>query len=110
MATPISQQNISLNGTSLRVGISNTTATLYSLTFSLICYYDLSHHTCTITIYLVHPKIDYCNSILFNMRGTRTNRLQLVLNSAASAVTKIPIKVKVNFEIYIGDRKATTCI
>jgi len=34
--------------------------------------------------------IDYCNSLLLNLPATQTNRLQLVLNSAARAVTKTP--------------------
>jgi len=42
---------------------------------------------CTIAISLIHSKIDYCNSLLINL-PTQTNRLQLVLNSAAHAVTK----------------------
>jgi len=39
---------------------------------------------------LIHSKIDYCNSLLLNLPVTQTNRLQLVLNSAARAVTKTP--------------------
>jgi len=35
-------------------------------------------------------KIDYCNSLLLNLPATQTNRLQLVLNYAARAVTKTP--------------------
>ena len=39
---------------------------------------------------LIHSKVDYCNSLLLNLPATQTNRLQLVLNSAARAVTKTP--------------------
>jgi len=39
---------------------------------------------------IIHSKIDYCNSLLLNLTATQTNRLQLVLNSAARAVTKTP--------------------
>jgi len=39
---------------------------------------------------LIHFKIDYCNSLLLNLPATQTNRLQLVLNSDARAVTKTP--------------------
>jgi len=42
---------------------------------------------CTIPASLIHSKIDYCNSLLLNLPATQTNRLQLVLNSAARAVT-----------------------
>ena len=46
---------------------------------------------CTIAITsLVHSKLDYGNSLLLNLPFTQTNRLQLVLNSAARAVTKTP--------------------
>jgi len=45
---------------------------------------------CTIVTSLIHSKIDYFNSLLLNLPATQTNRLQLVLNSAARAVTKTP--------------------
>jgi hypothetical protein len=43
---------------------------------------------CTIATALVHSKLDYCNSLLLNLPSSSTNHLQLVLNSAACAVTK----------------------
>jgi len=45
---------------------------------------------CTIATSHTHSKIDYFNSLLLNLSATQTNRLQLVLNSAARAVTKTP--------------------
>jgi len=42
---------------------------------------------CIIATSLIHSKIDYCNSLLLNLLATQTNRLQLVLNSAARAKT-----------------------
>jgi len=42
----------------------------------------------TIATSLIHSKINYCNSLLLNLPTTQTNRLRLVLNSAARAVTK----------------------
>jgi len=45
---------------------------------------------CTIATSLIHSKIDYSNSLLLNLPATQTNRLQLVHNSAARAVTKTP--------------------
>lgn len=45
---------------------------------------------CTIATSLVHSKLDYCNSLLLNLPATQTNRLQLVLNATARAVTKTP--------------------
>jgi len=46
--------------------------------------------SCTIATSLIHSKIDYCNSLLLNLPAIQTNRLQLVLNFAARAVTKTP--------------------
>ena len=41
-----------------------------------------------IAIALIHSKLDYCNSLLLNLPASHLNRLQLVLNSAARAVTR----------------------
>jgi len=45
---------------------------------------------CTIATSFIHSTIDYCNSLLLNLPATQTNHLQLVLNSAARAVTQTP--------------------
>jgi len=37
---------------------------------------------------LIHSNIGYCNSLLLHLPAKQTSRLQLVLNSAACAVTK----------------------
>ena len=51
----------------------------------------IDHATaCTIATSLIHSKIDFCNSLLLNLPTTQTNCLQLILNSAARAVTKTP--------------------
>ena len=51
----------------------------------------LDHKTaCTIATSLVHSKLDYCNSLCLNIINQQLNRIQLVLNSAARAVTKTP--------------------
>ena len=51
----------------------------------------LDHKTaCTIATSLIHSKLDYCNSLYLNISSQQLNRLQLVLNSAARAVTKTP--------------------
>jgi hypothetical protein len=44
----------------------------------------------TIATALVHSKLDYCNSLFLNLPANQLDRLQLVLNSAARAVTKTP--------------------
>ena len=51
----------------------------------------LDHKTaCTIATSLIHSKLDYCNSLYLNISNQQLNQLQLVLNSAARAVTKTP--------------------
>jgi hypothetical protein len=39
---------------------------------------------------LIHFKIDYCNSLFLNLPANQLDRLQLVLNYAACAVTNTP--------------------
>ena len=43
----------------------------------------------TIATYLIHSKLDYCNSLLLNLPSTQTKRLQLVLNAAALLSPKL---------------------
>ena len=51
----------------------------------------LDHTTsCTIATSLIHSKLDYCNSLFLNIISQQLNCLQLILNSAARAVTKTP--------------------
>ena len=51
----------------------------------------LDHKTaCTTATSLIHSKLDYCNSLYLNISSQQLYRLQLVLNSAARAVTKTP--------------------
>jgi len=42
------------------------------------------------TISLIHSKLDYCSSLFLNLPQSQLNRLQLVLNSSARAVSKTP--------------------
>jgi len=44
----------------------------------------------TIATSLIHSKVDYCNSLFFNLPRCQPVRLQLILNSAARAVSKTP--------------------
>ena len=51
----------------------------------------LDHKTaCTIATSPIHSKLDYCNSLYLNINSQQLNRLQLILRSAARAVTKTP--------------------
>ena len=51
----------------------------------------LYHKTaCTIATSLIHSKLDYCNSLYLGINSKQLNQLQLVLISAARAVTKTP--------------------
>ena len=44
----------------------------------------------TIATSLIHSKVDYCNSLFLNLPRSQLDRLQLILNSAARAVSKTP--------------------
>src|SRR5258706_436071 len=44
----------------------------------------------TYLTYLVHSRLDYCNSLFLNLPSSELNRLQLILNTAARAITKTP--------------------
>src|SRR6218665_2014970 len=44
----------------------------------------------TIAISIVHSKLDYCNSLFLNLDSTQIQRLQLIQNSFAWAVTRTP--------------------
>ena len=80
---------------------NNLTSSPFIAAISKSCFHDIRDlrrirntidltTACTIATSLIHSKVDYCNSLLLNLPATQTNRLQLVLNSAASAVTKTP--------------------
>jgi len=45
---------------------------------------------CTIATSIVHSKLDYCNSVYYNLRKSQITRLQQIQNSLASAVVKTP--------------------
>jgi len=44
----------------------------------------------TIATSLIHSMVDYCNSLFLNLPRCQLDRLQLILNSAARAVSKTP--------------------
>jgi hypothetical protein len=44
----------------------------------------------TIATSLIHSKVDYCNSLFLNLPRGQLDRLQLILNSAARAVSRTP--------------------
>ena len=78
---------------------SNLTFSQHISAISKSCFHDIrdlvrirntADLTTARTIATSHSKVDYCNSLLLNLPATQTNRLQLVLNSAARAVTKTP--------------------
>ena len=51
----------------------------------------LDQHTAqTIATSLIHSKVDYCNSLFLNLPRSQLGRLQLILNSAARAVSRTP--------------------
>ena len=79
----------------------------------------LDHKTaCTIATSLIHSKLDYCSSLYLNISNQQLNRLQLVLNSAARAVTKLQNSITFfqsvhpgvsgkgsNFAIFLANRR-----
>ena len=65
------------------------------------CYYHIRELRCirpylnfktasTIATFIVHSKLDYCNSLYYNLPKSQTNRLQVIQNSVARAVVKTP--------------------
>ena len=65
------------------------------------CYYHIRELRCirpylnfktasTIAASIVHSKLDYCNSLYYNLPKSQTNRLQVIQNSLARAVVKAP--------------------
>ena len=46
--------------------------------------------SCTIAASNVHSKLDYCNSLYYNLPKSQITRLQLIQNSLAHAVVKAP--------------------
>jgi len=68
---------------------------------SKACYYHIrqlrcirpyldSTTACTIATSIVHSKIDYCNSLYYNLPKSQVTRLQLIQNCLARAVVKAP--------------------
>ena len=52
-----------------------------------------STKACTIATSLVHSKLDYCNSLYYNLPKSQITRLQLIQNSLARAVVKASKKI-----------------
>jgi len=55
-----------------------------------IRHYLDSTTACTIATSVVHSKLDYCNSLYYNLPKSQITRLQLIQNSLARAVVKAP--------------------
>jgi len=77
------------------------------------CYYHIRELRCIrhhldfktasiIATSIVHSKLDYCNSLYYNLSKSRTNRLQVIQNSLARAVVKAPKFCHVTPILYIG--------
>jgi len=65
------------------------------------CYYHIRQLRCirpyldsttarTIATSIVHSKLDYCNSLYYNLPTSQITRLQLIQNSLTRAVIKAP--------------------
>ena len=56
---------------------------------TMLSFFSIDQSTARIiATALIHSKLDFCNSLLLNLPASHRNRLQLVLNSAARAVTR----------------------
>jgi len=65
----------------------------------------LDHKTAsTIATSIVHSKLDYCNSLYYNLSNTQLNRLQHIQNSLARAVVRAPKSSHINLlsNLYTG--------
>jgi len=49
-----------------------------------------SNTACTIATSIVHSKLDYCNSLYYNLPKSQITRLQQIQNSLARVVVKTP--------------------
>ena len=49
-----------------------------------------SKTACTIATSIVHSKLDYCNSLYYNLPKSQLNRLQQIQNCLARTVVKAP--------------------
>jgi len=57
----------------------------------------LHHKTAsTIATSIVHFKLDYCNSLYYNLLNTQLNRLQHIQTSLARAVVRVPKSSHIN--------------
>ena len=55
-----------------------------------LCPYLDSKTASTIAASIVHSKLDYCNSVYYNLPKSQINRLQLIQNCLARTVVKAP--------------------
>ena len=99
-------QNISLNTTHSARNLGfifdeNLTFSDQISSLSRSCYYHIRQLRCmrpyidfktanTIATSIVHSKLDYCNSLYFNLPKTQINRLQHIQNSLARTVANTP--------------------
>jgi len=76
-----------------------TSPTLLEISLSKACYYRFcqlrcirpyinSSTACTIATYIVHSKLDYCNSLYYKLPKSELSCLQQIQNSLADTVVK----------------------
>jgi len=99
-------QNCSLNTTDSAQNLgfifdSHLTFSDQISSLSKSCYYHIHELRCirpyldfktasTIATSIVHSKLDYCNSVYYNLPKSQTNHLPVIQNSLARAVVKAP--------------------
>ena len=89
------------------------TKSLHALGLSKCCYSHI-RQVCCIRPYLdlktasavatsiVHSKLDYCNSLYFNLTKSQINRLQLIQNSLARVVVKAAKSCHISPVLYLN--------
>jgi len=82
---------------SLSLSLSDHISSVYKSCFLSICDLRRIRNTLDCTTAhtnatsLIHSKLDYCNWLFLNLPQSQLNRLQLIFNSYARAVSKSPI-------------------
>jgi len=87
---------------------------------SKACYYHIrqlrcirpyldSTTACTIATSIVHSKLDYCNSLYYNLPKSQITRLQLIQNSLAVQLLTLlnPVTSLLSYALFTGSNNRT---
>ena len=63
---------------------------------------SLDHKTAaTIATFLVHSRLDYCNSFYYSLPASQLHRLQLIQNALARAVSRTPLHSQISAVLHL---------